>query len=444
MTGAIAMGTNKITGLGNPTLAQDASTKTYTDSKLALTGGTMTGAVAMGGFKVTGLGAPTAASADAATATYAETVASTAAATRLALSGGTMTGNITSLRTNDTSIVLGSSAGSGTNTVAIGNGAGLGSQGANGVAIGPNAGQAQGVGSVALGSLAGNSGQAVTCVAVGAKAGETNQGERAVAIGANAGSLNQHIESIAINASALTLETTASNQIKIQAGTTLLVADETGFQVPNTTNSTSSSTGAINTAGGLGVGQNLHVGGSLHLANVFRIGPQWNQSVQGTEFAAFNTDTVINSATGIGTLTIPANTMTVGSLFLFRCGGTIRTTATPTFTPKIKLNGITMISPIVNPPTALTNRPWRMEVYLNTLATGGAGVASAMSSALFQCVGATAVTSLMFPLVVSPVQPVNTGWSTTIANPVTLTGLWSVSNANNAVTVTHFSITRLC
>jgi hypothetical protein len=34
MSGAIAMGTSKITGLGNPTLAQDAATKTYVDTAL--------------------------------------------------------------------------------------------------------------------------------------------------------------------------------------------------------------------------------------------------------------------------------------------------------------------------------------------------------------------------------------------------------------------------
>jgi hypothetical protein len=34
MSGAIAMGTNKITGLGDPTLAQDAATKTYVDDIL--------------------------------------------------------------------------------------------------------------------------------------------------------------------------------------------------------------------------------------------------------------------------------------------------------------------------------------------------------------------------------------------------------------------------
>lgn len=63
MSGAIAMGTNKITGAGDPTSAQDLATKTYVDTadatKLALAGGTMTGAIAMGTNKITGVGDPT-------------------------------------------------------------------------------------------------------------------------------------------------------------------------------------------------------------------------------------------------------------------------------------------------------------------------------------------------------------------------------------------------
>jgi hypothetical protein len=60
MTGAIAMGTNKITGLGDPTAAQDAATQNYvTTNFLGLSGGTMTGAIDMGSSKVTTTYTPT-------------------------------------------------------------------------------------------------------------------------------------------------------------------------------------------------------------------------------------------------------------------------------------------------------------------------------------------------------------------------------------------------
>ena len=93
MTGAIAMGSNKITGLGTPTDNADATTKIYVDNadalKLSLSGGTMTGAIAMSTNKITGVGDPTA-NQDAATKNYVDTQD----ATRLSLSGGTMTGDI--------------------------------------------------------------------------------------------------------------------------------------------------------------------------------------------------------------------------------------------------------------------------------------------------------------------------------------------------------------
>jgi hypothetical protein len=55
MSGAIAMSTNKITGLGTPTTSTDAATKAYADTMLPLAGGTMSGVIAMGSNKITGL-----------------------------------------------------------------------------------------------------------------------------------------------------------------------------------------------------------------------------------------------------------------------------------------------------------------------------------------------------------------------------------------------------
>ena len=63
MTGALAMGSNKITGLGTPTASTDAATKGYVDTadatKLNLSGGTMTGNIVMGANKVTSTATPT-------------------------------------------------------------------------------------------------------------------------------------------------------------------------------------------------------------------------------------------------------------------------------------------------------------------------------------------------------------------------------------------------
>lgn len=89
MSGAIAMGANKITGLGAPTTNTDAATKLYVDTadalKLALAGGTMSGAIAMGTNKITGLGTPTD-NADATTKLYVDGIlgSATAAATSAA------------------------------------------------------------------------------------------------------------------------------------------------------------------------------------------------------------------------------------------------------------------------------------------------------------------------------------------------------------------------
>ncbi|QBP05809.1 tail fiber protein [Synechococcus phage S-B28] len=75
MAGDLVMGTNKITGLVDPTSAQEAATKNYVDTqddtKLSLSGGTMTGNLVMGTNKITGLLDPTF-SQDAATKNYVD------------------------------------------------------------------------------------------------------------------------------------------------------------------------------------------------------------------------------------------------------------------------------------------------------------------------------------------------------------------------------------
>ena len=107
MTGAIAMGTNKITGLGTPTAGTDAATKAYADSvdtqKLDKSGGTMSGVLAMGANKITGVSDPTQAQ-DASTKNYTDVLfGSTADAATSAAAAATSAGNSATSATNSAS-----------------------------------------------------------------------------------------------------------------------------------------------------------------------------------------------------------------------------------------------------------------------------------------------------------------------------------------------------
>ncbi len=104
MSGVLAMGTNKITGLGNPTANQDAATKVYVDTADALNlpkaGGTMSGAIAMGTNKITGMGDPTNAQ-DAATKNYIDVLfGSTTSAATSAAAAATSASNAATSETN--------------------------------------------------------------------------------------------------------------------------------------------------------------------------------------------------------------------------------------------------------------------------------------------------------------------------------------------------------
>jgi hypothetical protein len=108
MSGTIAMGTYKITGLGTPTANTDAATKGYIDSadalKLNLSGGTMSGSIAMGTNTITGLGNPSNAQ-DAATKTYVDGIlgSATAAATSASAAATSATNAATSASNASTS-----------------------------------------------------------------------------------------------------------------------------------------------------------------------------------------------------------------------------------------------------------------------------------------------------------------------------------------------------
>ena len=124
------------------------------------------------------------------------------------------------------------------NTIKIGNGAGVTSQGSEAVAIGHDAGNSsqgnngvavgtlvaetsQGVKSVAVGYQAGRTGQLAQSVAIGVYSGKTSQGYNGVAIGHNAGTSSQGNNGIAVGFNtALTSQGISSIAVGYNAGMT--------------------------------------------------------------------------------------------------------------------------------------------------------------------------------------------------------------------------------
>jgi len=125
-------------------------------------------------------------------------------------------GNVraTTLRTAETKIALGASAGNttqGVDAVAIGNLAASVNQGLRGVAIGLQAGENnQGARAIAIGQSAGNNAQGANGIAIGESSGQGSQGADAIAIGRSAGVSNQSANSIILNASGITLDAAAA------------------------------------------------------------------------------------------------------------------------------------------------------------------------------------------------------------------------------------------
>jgi hypothetical protein len=341
ITSDLNFNNNKGINLANPSNTQDIATKAYVDAgisnidntKLSLTGGILSGLLNFGGLSITNSSTINQELNTTSTPTFnglisngiinnnANQIRTTAVPlqtndvtnktyvdTKLSLSGGTMTGNITSLRTNDTKILLGSGVvttgpglgdvligqnaggtGGGNSSISIGLSAGNNAAiGSNSIQIGSNAGnlgtlnssicigqnsQAQGQDSVSIGNT--SSASTGSSIAIGNTASvtgglasiclgvNTSANSNGLAIGREAKVLNS--ETIIINSNAGTLlQSSANNQIRMRAGTTALDYDATGMSIPVNVSSTSTTTGSLKITGGCGISQNVNIGGVLN------------------------------------------------------------------------------------------------------------------------------------------------------------------------------------
>ena len=338
---------------------------------------------------------------------------------------------ITNLRTTDSRIILGSNSGptAGSNTVSIGSNSNAGGQDAVSIGLSSSAGGGSGI---AIGNTAVAS--ALGSIAIGVN---SLSSAKSLAVGREARATND--ASIVINANDGTqLQSTASNQIRMKAGTTDFTYDATGFSITNTTASTSTTTGALKVSGGVGIAGNLNFAGTIN-----------GTTNGGGQFAQTQTITVANSivetslmGTGVGTLTVPANSFPVGGSYVVEGGGVMSCLNNAILDIRIYggPSGLTLLGaiPQLTIP-ASTGKWWGIALYFTVRTIGGVGVASLSARAVY-----TQNENAGNNLFGQSFHVINqTTFDTTVDNTLRITAQWAVASASNTIAMAQLVLTKM-
>jgi len=145
-------------------------------------------------------------------------------------------------------------------------------------------------------------------------------------------------------------------------------------------------------------------------------------------------ETTLLSPTGVGSLTINANTLAAGKTYLIKAYGFVSTDASaPNWTIKAKLGG-TVIATTTGAATAsLSNRRVEITTIFTCQTTGTSGTIAAQGTFGYNSNSTNGFTREM----------VNTApitINTTASQTIDLTFTWSVANANNTITITNATI----
>ncbi|BDU72385.1 hypothetical protein [Mesoterricola silvestris] len=151
-----------------------------------------------------------------------------------------------------------------------------------------------------------------------------------------------------------------------------------------------------------------------------------------TTLASFTTAATLIGAvgTGVGTLTLPANFLTVGRTIRIRMKGVYGdTTTAPTLNFTITLGGVTVVTStaITMTTASMTNRPWELDVDIVCRATGT--TATVIGSGFVRGANTAAVMAL-WPLVATAAVNVDTTASAVLG----VTVACGTSNAANTIT----------
>ena len=143
---------------------------------------------------------------------------------------------------------------------------------------------------------------------------------------------------------------------------------------------------------------------------------------------------------GVGTLSIPANTFSVGESFRADFGGLISTKNNDTLRIRVKtVGGIILADSGFQDMPLITNNIWQLSINFTIRAIGAAGVASIVSLGVFHDV--KTANGVQSGFAFSTVN--NTTFDTTIPNTLVVTAEWSSNSALNNIYSNIFVLNKI-
>ncbi len=166
--------------------------------------------------------------------------------------------------------------------------------------------------------------------------------------------------------------------------------------------------------------------GALSFANLST--GVFSQTADGT--AVTNTTTPTNIiGTGVGTLTVPANTFAVGDSFHCNIKGDLSSLNNETITVEVKSGSVVLASSGAITLPSITSKYFELEVDFTIRSIGGSGVASIITSGEFNYVqnSGNAFEGAMFHSLN------NTTFDTTASNTLDVLVTWGSASASNSI-----------
>ena len=143
--------------------------------------------------------------------------------------------------------------------------------------------------------------------------------------------------------------------------------------------------------------------------------------------------------TGVGTLSVPANTFQVGDSFLAKLYGHITCIGTATIHIRVKSNGVLLADTGVIALDVTTNKHWNIEVSFTIRSLGIASVGSIVSGGLFSYIKNSGLNFEGSNFV----NLNNTTFDTTILNTLDITAEWNTNNAGNSIYSDIFVLNKI-